>query len=177
MHTSATRCTPDATTADAPGWPQISAHRDALVRFARRRLRDPSQAEDVVHDTFEAVMTRQAAFEGRSSLRSWLIGVLKHKIVDHVRRNSRCDSLDDLEDGAAPLEMACPHARPEELAELRQRLTHTLARIDRLPPALRDAMHLRVLQDEPTATVCRVLAINETNLFVRLHRARRQLLC
>jgi RNA polymerase sigma-70 factor (ECF subfamily) len=61
------------------------------------------------------------------------------------------------------------------VAEQRQLLAQTLARIAALPAALRDVMRLRVLDELPTAEVCRRLAISETNLFVRLHRARRQL--
>jgi RNA polymerase sigma-70 factor (ECF subfamily) len=70
----------------------------------------------------------------------------------------------------------CPHPRPDELAEQREFLAHTLARIEALPAGLRDVMRLRVLQDQPTDIVCRTLAISEDNLFVRLHRARKQLL-
>ena len=65
---------------------------------------------------------------------------------------------------------------PEEVAEQREHLAQTLERIAALPAGLRDAMQLRVLLDEPTDAVCRTLAISEANLFVRLHRARRQLL-
>ena len=55
-------------------------------------------------------------------------------------------------------------------------LAQTLARIDALPAALRDVMQLRVLQDQPTDLVCKTLAISPDNLFVRLHRARAQLM-
>jgi RNA polymerase sigma-70 factor (ECF subfamily) len=62
------------------------------------------------------------------------------------------------------------------LAEQREFLALTLQRIAALPAGLRDVMQLRVLQDQPTGEVCRRLAISEENLFVRLHRARKQLL-
>ena len=155
---------------------QMVSHRGALVRFAQRRLHDPMLAEDVVHDVFEAVLSGRAAFAGRSSLRSWLTGILKHKIVDLVRQRAGYDSLDEdgNDDGAAAIES--PHARPDEVAEQRQRLARTLDRIEALPAGLRDVMHLRVLQEQPTGEVCRTLSITEDNLFVRLHRARRQLL-
>lgn len=160
-----------------PAWSEMVAHRGALVRFAQRRLHDPMLAEDVVHDVFEAVLAGRAAFAGRSSLRSWLTAILKHKIVDLVRQRAGLSSLEeqgDDEDGAAAIES--PEPRPDELAEQRQFLAHTLARIDALPAGLRDVMHLRVLQDQPTQAVCRALSISEENLFVRLHRARKQLL-
>ena len=158
-------------------WSELVSHRGALVRFAQRRLHDPMLAEDVVHDVFEAVLAGRAAFAGRSSLRSWLTAILKHKIVDLVRQRAGYDSLDDGaddDDGAAGIE--CPQPRPDEVAEQRQLLARALARIDALPAGLRDVMHLRVLQDQPTDAVCAALAISEENLFVRLHRARKQLL-
>jgi RNA polymerase sigma-70 factor (ECF subfamily) len=155
------------------------SHREALVRFAQRRLLDPALAEDLVHDVFEAVITGRAAFAGRSALRSWLTAILKHKIVDLVRQRAGLHSLDqslcDDEDGSA-FDIKCPQPRPDEVAEQRERLAQTLARIEALPAGLRDAMQQRVLQDGDTAQVCASLAISEENLFVRLHRARKQLL-
>ena len=143
--------------------------------YFRSRLHDPLLAEDVVHDVFEAVLSGRAAFAGRCALRSWLTAILKHKIVDLVRQRAGTDSLDiDDEDGPA-LSLACPQAGPDEVAEQRQRLARTLACIDALPPALRDVLRLRVLEDAPTGQVCAALAISEENLFVRLHRARKAL--
>ncbi|MFT3954150.1 MAG: sigma-70 family RNA polymerase sigma factor [Piscinibacter sp.] len=157
-------------------WAEMVSHRDTLVRFAQRRLLDPVLAEDVVHDVFEAVLSGRAAFAGRSALRSWLTAILKHKIVDLVRQRAPLHSLDrgaeDDEDGA---EIECPQPRPDEVAEQRERLAQTLARIAALPTGLRDAVQLRLLQDQDTDRVCAALAISEDNLFVRLHRARRQL--
>jgi len=170
----------DANPAGAVSWNEMVSHRSYLVRFAQRKLHDPMLAEDVVHDVFEAVISGRASFAGRSALRSWLTAILKNNIVDLVRQRAGFDSLDEGSDddgdshGAAAIE--CPHARPDELAEQRQFLAHTLARIDALPAGLRDVMQLRVLQDQPTDAVCQALAISEENLFVRLHRARKQLL-
>jgi len=157
-------------------WREMLSHRKDLLRFARARLHDPMLAEDVVHDVFEAVLSGRAAFAGRSALRSWLTAILKNKIVDLVRQRAGTDSLDTDSDDEATLAITCPLPRPDERAEQREALAQALQRIDALPDALREVMRLRVLQDQPTATVCRTLAISEENLFVRLHRARRQLL-
>lgn len=161
-------------------WHDMVSHRDYLVRFARRKLHDPMLAEDVVHDVFEAVLCGRAVFAGRSALRSWLTAILKNKIVDLVRQRASWDSFDANdgdEDGASAMsQLECPHARPDELAEHRQLLSLTLARISGLPAGLRDVMEKRVLMDLPSEEVCEQLAISEDNLFVRLHRARKQLL-
>ena len=158
-------------------WRDMVSHRSALVRFAKARLHDPMLAEDVVHDVFEAVLSGRAAFAGRAALRSWLTAILKHKIVDLVRQRAGTDSLDDESEDEGALAIPCPNARPDELAEQRELLAQTLERIEALPSGLRDAMQLRVLQDQPTEMVCKQLAISEENLFVRLHRARKKLLC
>ena len=166
-----------AVAANAVAWNEMVAHRSYLVRFAQRKLRDPLMAEDAVHDVFEAVLSGRAVFAGRAALRSWLTAVLKNKIVDSVRRNVGMDSLDDIdaEDSAAHA-IECPRPRPDEIAEQQQLLAIALKRIEALPAGLRDVMRLRVLEEQSTEEVCRALGISEDNLFVRLHRARKQLL-
>lgn len=161
-------------------WTEMVSHRGYLVRFAQRKLRDPLMAEDAVHDVFEAVLSGRAVFSGRAALRSWLTAVLKHKIVDSVRRSAGTDSLaeafgHDDEDGGL-FDIECPQPRPDQIAEQQQLLTIVLARIAALPPGLRDVMRLRVLEEQSTEDVCRELGISEANLFVRIHRARKQLL-
>lgn len=164
---------------------EMVSHRSYLVRFAQRKLRDPLMAEDAVHDVFEAVLSGRAVFAGRAALRSWLTAVLKNKIVDSVRRNAGTDSLDEAfghgggdpsGDGGSAFDIECPQPRPDQIAEQHQLLTLVLDRIEALPPGLRDAMRLRVLEEQSTEDVCRALGISEENLFVRIHRARKQLL-
>jgi RNA polymerase sigma-70 factor (ECF subfamily) len=162
-------------TGTAVSWSEMVSHRAYLVRFAQRKLRDPMLAEDAVHDVFEAVISGRATFAGRAALRSWLTAVLKHKIIDSVRRHARFDSLDDEAVGEGALALECPQPGPDEVAEQRQLLARALDRIEALPATLRDVVRLRLLDDQPTATVCRTLGISEENLFVRMHRARKQL--
>ena len=175
---TATAITTPAATA-AVSWTELAAHRGYLVRFAQRRLRDASSAEDAVHDVFEAVLSGRAAFGGRAALRSWLTAVLKHKIVDRVRRDAHTCSLDaDDAESASPADhLACPQPGPDEVAEQRERLARVLAGIEALPRGLRDVMRLRAIEDRSTESVCRTLGISPENLFVRMHRARAQLVC
>lgn len=159
-----------------PAWGDLSEHRDYLLRFARRRLHDPALAEDVVHDVFEAVLRARAGFDGRSALRSWLVGILKHKLVDLIRDRARYGALDgDSDDNTNGPGLESTAPGPEHLAEQRERLALVMARIEQLPEGLRDVMQWRVLNDEPTEVVCERLGISQDNLFVRLHRARKQL--
>ena len=165
----------------AVSWSEMIAHRDYLVRYAQRKLHDPSLAEDAVHDVFEAVISGRANFEGRAALRSWLTAILKFKVVDIIRSRARygsfdCFNLDDETEGTGLEQLVCERAGPHELAEQRELLGQTLKRIDVLPQGLRDVMQFRVLQDESSQEVCERLQISESSLFVRLHRARKQLL-
>jgi RNA polymerase sigma-70 factor (ECF subfamily) len=157
-------------------WSEMMTHRTYLIRFAQRRLHDRSLAEDAVHDVFEAVISGRAAFAGRSALRSWLTAVLKNKIVDTLRRHSQHESLDDQDSDHGGLEVRCALPQPDELAGQRMLLQRTLARIEELPPSLRDVIRLRVLEERSTESVCETLSISQDNLFVRMHRARKQLL-
>ncbi len=178
LHTATTTAAALAATAPLPvGWAELAPQRGFLVNYARRRLLDPALAEDLVHDVFEAVVTGRAVFGGRSALRSWLVAILKHKIVDLVRQRSGHDSLDidSDDDAAAAPQLCCPQPRPDEVAEQRERLALTLARIGALPASLRRVVELRLLRDQSTEQVCETLEISEQNLFVRLHRARRAL--
>jgi RNA polymerase sigma-70 factor, ECF subfamily len=173
MHTSLQAVTP------ALPWATLIAERAYLVRFARRRLHDPALAEDLVHDVFEAVASGRAQYSATGAPRGWLLGILKHKIVDLVRARSGHLSLDmQDDDGEAcgpALDLHCPQPQPDEAAEQRERLQQTLLRIGLLPDSLRQAVEMRLLADESTESVCDALGISEGNLFVRLHRARKLL--
>lgn len=155
---------------------ELVSHRPYLVRFAMKKLRDPMLAEDAVHDVLEAVLCGRAVFSGRAALRSWLTAVLKNKIVDGLRRVKHHDVLDDDCGESAGHAVACPQPRPDEIFEQREALARALEGIERLPATLRDAMRLRVIEERSTASVCAELGISEENLFVRVHRARKQLL-
>ena len=170
-------CAPDAGNSIPVSWSDMVAHRDYLIRFAQRKLQDPALAEDAVHDVFEAVMSGRAQFGGRAALRSWLTAILKNKIVDLIRQRARYDSMDATSDDEEAPQIECTGARPDEIAEHRELLGQTLQRISTLPQSLREVMQFRVLQDESSQAVCRRLCITEAALFVRLHRARKQLMC
>jgi RNA polymerase sigma-70 factor, ECF subfamily len=163
---------------ESPAPAAIAAHREHLLSFARRRLRDPALAEDVVHDVFAAVIAGQARFEQRSSLRTWLVAILKHKIVDAVRMRAGECSLDAMSEGDAPsaLPALADHADPSTLAEQRQVLRRTLSRLEALPAPLRRVFEMHVLLGHSTAEVCGAMDITPGNLWVRVHRVRKELL-
>ena len=67
----------------------VAESRSYLLRFARLQLRNDAWAEDVVAETMLAALEKPQSFGGRSSLRTWLVGILKFKIIDCLRANSR----------------------------------------------------------------------------------------
>ena len=116
---------PAFTPAAAPlSWADVLPYRGDLLRYARRKLMDPSLAEDLVHDVFEAVATGRAAFGGRSALRTWLVGILKHKIVDLVRERAAHEPLADTNDDGFPSTagLVSEQPGPDEQVACRQRL-------------------------------------------------------
>ena len=160
-------------------WSDLLVHHDYLVQFASHRLLDKTFAQDVVHDVFDAVISGHAHFAGRAELRTWLTSVLKNKIVDLVRDQVRFESQSNVNPntGITVIEhLACQRPAPDVLAQYRQRIQATLEHIDQLPAELRDVMQLQVQEDESCDAVCKTLNITETCLYVRLHRARKQLL-
>src|SRR5882672_4854524 len=79
----------------ATAW--VGEHGDCLYRYALARVRKPEVAEDLVQETFLAAVRGYEKFGGRSSERSWLVGILKNKIVDHFRKLGRETSFTDME--------------------------------------------------------------------------------
>ena len=165
----------------------VDAHGDYLFNFAVGQLRDPSVAEDLVQETFLAAFKARARFAGNSSERTWLVGILRHKIYDHLRhtcreRAVRVDSEPTRRDEEAwddavlwihdlAAESESP-SRRLELAEFRSNLELALGK---LPPRLAQVFQLYAVEERPNREVCQTLNISESNLWVMLHRARTQL--
>src|SRR5512137_2848441 len=77
---------------------QFEAHRGYLLRVARLQLRNDELAEDVVQDTLLAALQGASGFSGKSSVKTWLTGILKHKIVDAIRRKQAAPASAVLDD-------------------------------------------------------------------------------
>jgi RNA polymerase sigma-70 factor (ECF subfamily) len=80
---------------DPASW--VDLYGDLLYRFALSRVKDPSIAEELVQETLLAALKSRANFQGRSTARTWLIAILKHKIVDHIRKRVREPAFDKVE--------------------------------------------------------------------------------
>src|SRR5665647_2990100 len=71
----------------------VNAQRTYLLRVAQLQLRERDQAEDIVQETLLAALEAQDKFAGKSSIKTWLTGILKHKIIDAIRKKARAPSV------------------------------------------------------------------------------------
>lgn len=161
----------------------LDLHGDALYRFAYLRTRNESLAEDLVQETLLAAFCAKDRFAGASSERTWLIAILKNKLVDHRRRGGRETPLPDEADEIEALFDQHGHwlsrprdwGRPHETLENQQFwrvLTDCLAA---LPGRLGEGFVLREIEGLSADEVCKILALTPSNLWVSLHRARMRL--
>ena len=165
----------------------LQRYGDDLYRYALMRLRDPAVAEDMVQETLLAALRARRRFAGQSTEKTWLIGILKHKIVDHFRRSRREQVQEDIEDTAdrqeglfdarghwnTPIHAWERPAEALEQEELRRLLADCIAA---LPKRFADLYILREINGMPSEEVCKVLDISTTNnLWVMLSRARMRL--
>ena len=168
-------------TLDANIW--LAEHGDYLFRIARRRLHSDELAEDAVQEALLAALTAQARYTGDASPRTWLTGILKHKIVDLIRKQMREVEIPRDRDGEEAVdslfepdghwaEPVRPWGNPHSEAELSQ-LRRVLGECaDRLKPTMAQVFSLREVEGMETAEICKELGITPTNCWVLLHRAR-----
>jgi RNA polymerase sigma-70 factor (ECF subfamily) len=166
----------------------IDDHGDILYRFALARVRNSDVAEDLVQETLLAALQGTYRESGPTAERKWMIGILKHKIVDYFRRTAReplrefADSHsadeDFLPDGHWKPAMAAIGGWPEKpdgLLERKQFWEVFAACLENLPPRAAQVFTLREMDEVETEELCRLFRLTPTNLGVILHRARKQL--
>lgn len=175
-------------TPDANAW--VDQHGDYLFKYALFRLRDASAAEDVVQETFLAALKAYANFEGRGSEKTWLVGILKHKITDHFRRSVREAPIgQDESDGPEHDEFFARtdgwdehwnhnyapsdwHATPAQLLEQGDFWRVFNDCLAPLPQRTASAFTFREVDGLSSEEICSLLSITVNNLWVILHRAR-----
>jgi RNA polymerase sigma-70 factor (TIGR02943 family) len=162
----------------------VDAYGDFLYRYAFSRLRDVNAAEESLQETFLAGIRYQMQYRGIGSQRAWLLGILKRKIIDYIRSRARLKQVVEDED-ASQLENrlfdesgfwregarsgANESMRHVENADLMQVVRHCLTHV---PDTQADAFVMSVIEGMSTEEICAELDITQSNLWVRLHRAR-----
>jgi RNA polymerase sigma-70 factor, ECF subfamily len=172
----------------------VNQYHAALIRMATRYVANRSVAEEVVQDTWIAVIDGLHSFEGQSSLSTWIFAILIHKAKDRGIRESRHITFSDFESFDGEKETAVDPSRfhqsgelagqwalpqqpqneqtPERLLASKQSIEALSKAIDELPPSLQEVIVLRDIEGCESPEICQLLKITETNLYVRLHRAR-----
>lgn len=146
---------------------RIAEQSDFLMRVARSRVRDEQLAEEAVQETLLAALECAGKFNGRASLRTWLTGILLHKIYDGFRHQARYvpaeeDELHQIEDGATP-----------ERSLRGKRLWKAFVdAIAEMPRRQAEALVLREIDGLATSRACRKLGVSQGNYWVLLHRAK-----
>jgi RNA polymerase sigma-70 factor (ECF subfamily) len=167
-----------------PAWaaaPELAQHRDYLLRVARARLRDVALAEDVVHDALLAALQTARGFAGRSSLRTWLTGILIHRIADAVRRDRRranpghdepasTPAFED--DERPPADGAVDRRDPQRLLESRQMLARLQSCLQSMPSLAARAVLMREVDGLANHQIAQQLGLPPGRVPSLLHRAR-----
>jgi RNA polymerase sigma-70 factor (ECF subfamily) len=166
----------------------LDKHRPQLLKYAMLQLRNQAQAEDAVQETLIAALRGLEGFAGGSSVRTWLIGILKHKIIDSIRKTSREQSLDldQYESSADDMDVLfkpdghyvdkpADWGNPEE-ALSRERFFVVLQEcMDSLPKTTARVFAMREVMGVETPEICEALRITSSNCWVLLYRARMRL--
>ena len=154
---------------------ELAQHLDYLRRFARSRARDDDLAEDAVQDTLVAALESGERFSGKAKLRTWLTGILLHKIHDRFRRDAR-ESVIDALDGPLIDTLAAGSGDDPEQALAGKQLERAFRRaLGALPPRQREAFLLKEYAEVDSERLLPLLGVTRGNLWVLVHRARAHL--
>ena len=168
---------------------QLESHRSYLLRFARLQLRNDAWAEDAVSETLLAALAKPQAFAEKSQLKTWLVGILKYKVLDTFRLHAREVSVDMSGEPSGDDELdrllfkpdghfaqtPADWGDPEQDLSSRQFLLVLEMCTERMPPALGRVFLMREWLELPSEEICKELGLSSTNLYVQLHRARLRL--
>ena len=163
---------------------QLEALRPYLLRYASLQLRDAAAAEDAVQEALLAALAGEASFAGRANLRTWLTGILKHKIVDAIRRQARepvvsaesAEEVGDIDELFSERghwnERPAAWGNPDGALEQSQFFRALELCLARLPGRTAQAFMMREHLGLETGEICKELSITPTHCWVLLYRAR-----
>ena len=164
-------------------------YRSDLLRYAKLQLRNDAWAEDVVSEVLIVALEKPEAFEGRSQIKTWLIGILKFKILDKFRENAREVALPESDDESdsdmlegllfkADGHFATPPSdwgSPEAGLNQKEFFVVMEACMEKLPAQLGRLFLMREWLELSSEEICKELKLTSTNFYVQLHRARLKL--
>ena len=168
----------------------VDEHGDYLFRYAIVRLRDEALAEDCVQETLLSALQALDSYGGKSSERTWLTGILKHKVIDYFRKHSREVPLDPSETDLSefdPLferddefkdhwnDYLSPRIwrrSPDEALQESEFFGVLQGCMSKLPERVASVFALREMNGLDTDEICELLSLSQSNFWVMMHRAR-----
>ena len=169
--------------ADPTTW--LEQYGDVMYRYAVSRVRDRDAAEDLVQEALLGALKGIDTFRGESSERTWLIGILKHKVIDYLRTSTREVGLDvemdelitqgaeDFDEHGVRCVQIAEWSAPDQALEQEQFLEALGNCVDDLPDRLRTVFVLREFDGLDSDSLVGSLNISSRgNLWVMLSRAR-----
>jgi len=166
----------------------VERYGDILYRYTLVRVKNPDAAQEIVQVTLLAALQSQKSFAGRSSEKSWLFGILKHKIMDHFRSvKTRRTYEVSTDDDANPYEnefdemghFINPPKKwqidPLHAAENEELVLALGKCLEGLSEKFRHIFVMKEVEGIKSEDICKEMEIQPTNLWVILHRARNQL--
>jgi RNA polymerase sigma-70 factor (ECF subfamily) len=165
----------------------VDLYGNYMYRYALARVSDPESAQDLVQEALVAAIQSYGRFQGRSSVKTWLIAILKRKIVDHYRRASNRVTTNDIEAVAGNVDKMFDDSghwrvfpnewtiKPDVAFEQKEFMDVLYKCISALPDRLAEIFMLREFHEMSTKRICGKLEITESNSWVMLYRARMQL--
>ena len=171
-------------TLDPTKW--IDNYSDYLFRYTTVRVNNHEVSKDLVQETFFSGLKSAKNFEGKATERTWLISILKRKIIDHYRKKNskkgqaevRMNFYNDGENEGDWIEERVPQSWDSEVEKKieNKELQHQIDLcVDKLPKKYAMVFRMKTIQEVDTEVICKELGISSSNLWVIIHRARMQL--
>ena len=171
----------------------LMQHADSLYRFALSRVKDHHVAEDLVQDCLSAAWERIDTFDARSTLSTWLMGIMKFKTIDHFRRSKRTptdqtsepdddrDSLDTMFDAKGSWKVDPHHGldalsnSPDAVANRNELIEKIHLCLEKMPERMRTLFTLREVDGLDVPTVANAAGVTTGSAAVLLTRSRHKL--
>lgn len=163
----------------------LEEHGDFLFRYALLRTRDTYLAEDIVQETLLAAISAKNTFSNQSTVRTWLIGILKHKLIDYFRRQRHEVAISDLidQDDGDDLDnffsvngrwIEKPNTFPDPESVFQQKEFWKIFQqcLSALKPKQAEVFLAKEIHGMSNEDICKDLALSPSNVWVLMHRAR-----
>lgn len=162
----------------------LEQHGDSLYRFARSRVRDSFAAEDLVQETLLGAYRSRDKFSGHSAVSTWLIGILKHKIMDYYRKLTPESGDETIDEFAYNMDGLFNEKEkwkvkpgdwggdPKSVYERKELMAAIRVCLEDMPEKISRVYTLREMEGATTDEICKLFQIGKSNCWVVLYRAR-----